>query len=148
MNTVTEIQAKKYPITFGKYLFVVIPLILVNTFILTITLMGPGSFDLNTAVTTSINCFTWIFFLICLVPALLIALIPYRGLTYRARYFPAVLFIFFIFQVLHFVVGVIPAIYWFEPEMLKTLIQALKPTSDLKVIAVFLIHYWITVAVS
>jgi Na+-driven multidrug efflux pump len=116
MSTIEQTR-KVFPVTLAKYLTITIPVICFNIFAMIVTLMSQGHFDYPTAVAVSFSAFTWLSIIFCLVLALPISLIPYRSLSFRDKYLPAALLAYFIFQVVMFLLGCVPAIVWFR-EML------------------------------
>ncbi len=103
-------QQRKYPVSLRRYLVLVLILIVINIFSYTVTLLTSPRFGLNLALVTSINTMTWVL-LLCSIPiGLLVALIRYKGLSYREKYIPAILLVYFVVEGLIFIASFVPAI--------------------------------------
>jgi hypothetical protein len=110
MTSLSQAQTKKFPITLGKYLAIVVPLAMGNVFTQVVVLMNPGYFDLQTALVTSLVGLAVAAVMWSIILAIPMAFIPYKGLTYLQKFIPAALLANLIIQAGLFLFGIIPTI--------------------------------------
>ena len=108
MTLDAEETREKFPLTIVQYLFITIPIIICNVFAMTATIMYTQRKDLGDALMASVFGFTFVLLVVSAGLSLPLSLIRYRGLTYREKYIPGIMFVFTTMQVGIFLFGIIP----------------------------------------
>jgi hypothetical protein len=97
----------KFPITAKTYGIITGILVVLNVVMYNVALNNNGIFDPEMNLKTSIVGFIIVYPIFCLPPGLLIALIPYKGMGYRQKRFPAIMLSYLVLNICFAILGVI-----------------------------------------
>jgi hypothetical protein len=97
----------RFPITVKTYGIITGILVILNIVMYNVALNNNGIFDPEVNLKTSVAGFIIVYPIFCLPLGLLIALIPYGGMSYRQKRFPAIMLCYLVFNVCFAIVGAI-----------------------------------------
>jgi hypothetical protein len=97
----------KFPITLRTYAFITGILVILNITLYNVMMNNDGVFDPETNLRLSIIGFIVTIPILCVPVGLLITLIPYKGMSYRQKRLPAIMFTYLLFNIGFTLMGMI-----------------------------------------